>query len=290
MTREILIALILKDIKELDLLTSGFLAMEEYPEPYMQLAINKANDLVANITKLSDVKVERKKEEVVEKRPEVEVEVIVTEEIVEEEEVVEVVEDTVVEEREEEIVEEDELDVEDIEEEVIEDIEEAEDDVEESVIEEKEVEEDAVVEESVIEEEEVAEEEEIPVIEEKEEDVEIKEEEQEVAVSVADSIKTAKTLLESLHDNGAGTCATFASSIENKKIADLKTALTIADRFRFQRELFAGNGGKMMQTLDDLNKMDSFDAADKYLMKNFSWNMKDMNVKDFMDLVARRFL
>lgn len=82
----------------------------------------------------------------------------------------------------------------------------------------------------------------------------------------------------------------IASSIAHQKITDLRTVISIADRFRFQRELFDGNGERMNQAISDFDAFGSMEEAQKYIAKKFKWNETDENVTDFLSLLQRRYL
>ena len=81
----------------------------------------------------------------------------------------------------------------------------------------------------------------------------------------------------------------LSASIANKKITDIKQAINIGDRFRFQRELFKGNGEEMNRTLNYINQLATFDEASSFLMSKYGWNETNENVQDFLQLVRRRF-
>ena len=59
------------------------------------------------------------------------------------------------------------------------------------------------------------------------------------------------------------------------RVEDIKKAISLGDRFLFQRELFAGNGEQMNKTIEYLNGLSSLEEALKYIEK-FGWN-KDSN-------------
>lgn len=82
----------------------------------------------------------------------------------------------------------------------------------------------------------------------------------------------------------------IAASINNHKIADLKSAITIADRFRFQRELFSGDGERMNKAISDLNSMNSVEEAENYIEKYFSWTPESQAAADFIRLLRRRYI
>ena len=105
--------------------------------------------------------------------------------------------------------------------------------------------------------------------------------------TVADALRAG----ESLHDSlTKGNDDTIAATMAAKKITELKSALTIADRFRFQRELFGGDGEKMMQALSDLDAAGSIAAAKEYVRAKFSWKADDPCVVSFMTLLERRYM
>lgn len=105
--------------------------------------------------------------------------------------------------------------------------------------------------------------------------------------TLADSIETTESLADKL---AKGADDTLASSINNKKIIDLKAAITLGDRFRFQRELFGGNGEKMNKAISDFNSFETMDEAQAYIAKNFEWPLDNDAVSDFIQLLQRRYL
>jgi len=83
---------------------------------------------------------------------------------------------------------------------------------------------------------------------------------------------------------------TIGDAHTQKKIDDIRHAISIGDRFRFQRELFEGNGELMSKTLSKLNGMIDFDDAKAYLQKNFKWEDGNETVESFYSIVKRKFL
>ena len=73
------------------------------------------------------------------------------------------------------------------------------------------------------------------------------------------------------------------------KVSDIKKAISLGDRFLFQRELFGGNGELMAKTIADLNKMNSLDEADAYIKAHFNW-AEDSNAYElFYNILKRRW-
>lgn len=79
------------------------------------------------------------------------------------------------------------------------------------------------------------------------------------------------------------------ATLANKKINDIKQAISIGDRFRFQRELFNGNGEDMNKTLHYINQLASFEEVNSFLKSKYNWNPEDEAVEDFNQIVKRRF-
>jgi hypothetical protein len=79
------------------------------------------------------------------------------------------------------------------------------------------------------------------------------------------------------------------TSLFGPAVDDIRQAITLGDRFLFQRELFAGNGELMQKTLDELNTFCSFDEAIEYMSENFEWDTDSTVVKLFENVLRRRF-
>lgn len=82
----------------------------------------------------------------------------------------------------------------------------------------------------------------------------------------------------------------LSASIANKKISDIKQAISIGDRFRFQRELFKGNGEEMNKTLTYINLLATYEEAKSFLQTKYGWDEKNENTEDFLQIVKRKFL
>ena len=81
----------------------------------------------------------------------------------------------------------------------------------------------------------------------------------------------------------------MADKIASSKISSIKSAISIADRFRFQRELFSGNADLMNSTLDRLDACNTIEEAEDIINDFTEWNPEDENVNDFLKLLGRRF-
>jgi len=83
---------------------------------------------------------------------------------------------------------------------------------------------------------------------------------------------------------------TLGSILANKKITDIKQAINIGDRFRFQRELFKSNGEDMNKTLNYINQLATLDEVLSFLQSKYNWPAENEAVEDFLQIVRRRFL
>ena len=79
------------------------------------------------------------------------------------------------------------------------------------------------------------------------------------------------------------------TSLFGTSVEDIRQAISLGDRFLFQRELFAGNGELMQKTLDELNVLDSLEEAMDYVADNFEWDKESTAVQLFENVLKRRF-
>lgn len=82
----------------------------------------------------------------------------------------------------------------------------------------------------------------------------------------------------------------LSASIAHKKIDDIKQAISIGDRFRFQRELFRGNGEDMNKTLNYINQLATLDEAVTFLQSKYGWDAGNETTVDFYQILKRKFL
>lgn len=74
-----------------------------------------------------------------------------------------------------------------------------------------------------------------------------------------------------------------------KPVSDLAKAISIGDRFLFQRELFDKNAELMQRTIADLNGLSTFGEAVEYLQQHFDWDKELQSYELFMTALHRRF-
>jgi hypothetical protein len=319
MNKDVLVALIAKDVNELQVLTEGLDQMDAIPAPYLRLALDKSKALTANLDNLINYLNNKEIEDRLEVQRKAEIEAKQAEEALREAELARIAEEQ------EALFRAEELERQRREEErrkaeaeiarqaaAIEAARQAE------LAEKRRKEEEALrreEEERIRLEAEQAEarrraEEQARIqaeLEEKrrrEEETRLQEEQPIVPISsvtsivdavadpqvttVADSIETSESLADKLAKNADDT---LASAINNKKIIDLKASITLGDRFRFQRELFGGNGEKMNKAISDFNSFETMTEAQEYIAKNFAnWALDSDTVSDFIQLLQRRYL
>ena len=79
------------------------------------------------------------------------------------------------------------------------------------------------------------------------------------------------------------------TSLFGTAVEDIRQAISLGDRFLFQRELFAGNGELMQKTLDEINSLGSLSEAMDYVADNFEWDSESTAVQLFENVLKRRF-
>lgn len=77
--------------------------------------------------------------------------------------------------------------------------------------------------------------------------------------------------------------------IDRRFIQNLRKAININDRYRYQKELFGGNAELMNRVIDQLDEMNSLDEAIAYVEKEFMWDSQSETVADFYALLESRF-
>lgn len=78
------------------------------------------------------------------------------------------------------------------------------------------------------------------------------------------------------------------ASLFGTPVTDIRQAVSIGDRFLFQRELFAGNAEKLQQTLTELNGLHSLDEAIAFV-DQFGWDKQSSTYELFLNVLRRRF-
>ena len=269
MDKKELIGYILNDIKELELIAKGMHEMEKIPGVMQQLAVNKTQNILDRFLRLGadapvrgaeSVQIEEKKAKIVqiEQQPEEKIpeEMPETVEPLQEEPVELIVE-------EQEIVPYQEIEP------------------EENTVSEPEKAEPVEIKEKAAE-----------VVEEQIQP-ETKHPEKEKSTIPAD-VKTKvqeHTTNEKFKSRvpAANAASTTGKRIESRFIQNLRKAINLNDRYRYQRELFGGNSELMNSVIDKLDTMSSLDEAVKYVQTEFIWDAESPTVTDFYSLLESRF-
>ncbi len=79
------------------------------------------------------------------------------------------------------------------------------------------------------------------------------------------------------------------AAIYGKAVDDIRLAISLGDRFLYQRELFGQKAELMQRTLDELNKLGSFDEALRYINSKFDWDAESNTYQQFLVTLHRRF-
>lgn len=77
--------------------------------------------------------------------------------------------------------------------------------------------------------------------------------------------------------------------LEKRNLSDFRKAFSLNDRFRFRRELFDGDEIRMIQAINDLNELHTYEESIAYLNDELRWNVEDPAVADFLKLIEKRF-
>lgn len=87
----------------------------------------------------------------------------------------------------------------------------------------------------------------------------------------------------------AQTAAPRATTLFGSPVSDIRQAISLGDRFLFQRELFEQSGEKMQKTLDAINKCKSYEEAVNMLDITYHWDKETTAYTLFMAALQRRF-
>lgn len=135
-----------------------------------------------------------------------------------------------------------------------------------------------------------------PEIEEKEEEqaeVEVVVEETKVE-TVNDKVNQTKEEAKSVNDSFSEQKEeeSLAQRLGKKPIADLAGAIGLNQKFLFMNDLFEGENNLYKEAVKALNGFNSYFEADEYLnvlSSRHNWDSTSKTVKEFIDLVERRY-
>lgn len=78
------------------------------------------------------------------------------------------------------------------------------------------------------------------------------------------------------------------AAVYGKAVDDIRQAISLGDRFLYQRELFNQDAELMQKTLTELNDLASFDEAVEYISR-FGWDTESNSYQQFIVALHRRF-
>ena len=78
------------------------------------------------------------------------------------------------------------------------------------------------------------------------------------------------------------------AAVYGKAVDDIRQAISLGDRFLYQRELFGQNAELMQRTLTELNALGSFNEAMNYIAQ-FNWDQESNSYQQFIVTLHRRF-
>ena len=78
------------------------------------------------------------------------------------------------------------------------------------------------------------------------------------------------------------------AAIYGKAVEDIRQAISLGDRFLYQRERFGQNAKLMQKALTELNALSSFDEAMNYI-RQFGWDTESSTYQQFIVTLHRRF-
>lgn len=314
MDRELLVTLIRKNIDELIMLTEGFMEMTTYPAAIINLAKNKTDDIWSYINQLENLNPSQQTIPATNDDPEFNTSMPDEDNLLDER----TEESTMFKTEEEEEPKEADVLIANKEKNSLEErIEEA------TEIREKttELQEDAdIIREHITENQEKTDKDEKDTEEIREDTEEIREDAEEIRVKTAgaesfeeirtnrepenvreftvrDSVEKKITLAEKIANAGAsrndmlaqGEHGDINATIGNKKVEDIRQAISLGDRFRFQRELFKNNGEEMNKTLSYINKLATYDEVVDFLQSKYKWEEDNATAEDFYQIIKRKF-
>ena len=79
------------------------------------------------------------------------------------------------------------------------------------------------------------------------------------------------------------------AALYGKAVDDIRKAISLGDRFLYQRELFGQNAELMQKTLTELNELSTYEEAMQYIGKHFQWDTESSTYQQFLVTLHRRF-
>ena len=87
---------------------------------------------------------------------------------------------------------------------------------------------------------------------------------------------------------------TVLERANHNKVVDLKSSITINQRFMFVNELFKGEGKVFTESLEKVETCNNYKEAIDMLLENYAnrydWDTDKEEVAEFFELVSRKFV
>mgnify|MGYP006282443961 CR=1 FL=1 len=114
-------------------------------------------------------------------------------------------------------------------------------------------------------------------------------------ISLIDSIEEIKEMEQSLNESFSSIKSpSLKEKIVGTPISDLRSAISINQKFKFINELFEDDTEAFEKSVETINGYTSYIEADDYMENNlkprYGWETNSTSAKEFQELVSRRFL
>ena len=103
------------------------------------------------------------------------------------------------------------------------------------------------------------------------------------------AVEAAPEAVEEVKEEVKEEAAAPKAVLYGKAVDDIRRAISLGDRFLYQRELFGQDVELMQRTLTELNELGSYDEAVEYISSHFEWDTESSTYQQFLVTLHRRF-
>ena len=107
--------------------------------------------------------------------------------------------------------------------------------------------------------------------------------------AAVEPVASSHILADSINELLASRPQSLHESLEKRLVVDVRKALSLNDRFRFQRELFNNDAKCMDKVLDEIGSFKNLAEVLEYLKEKFSWSKDNEPAMDFIKIVIKKF-
>lgn len=107
--------------------------------------------------------------------------------------------------------------------------------------------------------------------------------------AAVEPIASSHVLADSINELLASRPQSLHESLEKRLVVDVRKALSLNDRFRFQRELFNNDAKCMDKVLDEIGSFKNLAEVLEYLKEKFNWSKDNEPAMDFIKIVIKKF-